>query len=618
MVIINCEKLRPHFLPIILVVLTTSVVYARILEHDFLNLDDKWYVTMNPAVAGFTLQHIKEVFRTFYIGNYAPVQMLSYMLDYTIWGMQPGGFLLSNLIIHIANGLIAYRLFIRFHGNRLFALVATEIFLLHPVQVETVAWISQRKNLLAMLFFLLAWEYYCRYRETLPDKRKFAYFLSLALFVLALLSKSVSVILPVVLVMYDFYYFEGKQRVKLVNKLPFIVAAGITSVITMYSQLSYVGEGGRVAELHGGSALATFFTMMPVFCRYLGMIFWPSSLSADYNPPIYQSLNVVVAGSFLIILSVFWGGWRLYRHERRIAFWVPFFFVALLPVSQIVPLFTLMNDRYLYFPMLSVAALAGFAASVLKKRCNKYSNLVTLLILLPLLSLSILTYNRAGFWRNSVILWSDATSKVTDCARIWGYMGNAYDEARDRGTAIYAYSRGLAINPNDIHILYNTGSMYLLLGDNEQAYSILKKLMDLAPTHIMGLVAFGDVSLLRGDYAEAKKSYFRANQLQPNAPDPLIKLGNLSVVTNRLNDALGYYLSAEEVYTGNPEIAYNIACVESMFGRVESSLYWLDKALQRGYKDEFTLRSNEELMIVREDARFEQLISRNLYSRKSR
>jgi tetratricopeptide (TPR) repeat protein len=594
------------------------VVYARILQHDFLNLDDKWYVTMNPDIAGFTWQHIKEIFSSFYIGNYAPVQMLSYMLDYTIWNIQPGGFLLSNIIIHIANGLMVYRLFIRFHGTRLIGLVAAEIFLLHPVQVETVAWISQRKNLLAMLFFLLAWEYYCRYREKLPEKRKFAYFLSLAFFVLALLSKSVSVILPVVLVMYDFYYFEGKQRVQLVDKLPFIVAAGITSVVTMYSQLSYIGEGGRVEELHGGSALATFFTMMPVFCRYLGMIFWPSSLSADYNPPIYQSLNVVVAGSFLIILAVFWGGLRLYRQERRIAFWVPFFFVALLPVSQIVPLFTLMSDRYLYFPMLSVAALAGFAASVLKKRCYKYSNLVTLFILLPLLSLSILTYNRAGFWRNSVILWTDATSKVTDCARIWGYMGNAYDEAKDRGSAIYSYNRGLAINPNDMKILYDSGSMYLLLGDNEQAYSILKKLMGLAPNHIMGLVAFGDVSVLRGDYAEAEKSYYRANQLQPNAPDPLIKLGNLAVVTNRLNDALGYYLHAEEVYEGHPEIAYNIACVESLFGRVDSSLFWLDKALQRGYKSEFTLRSNEELLIVREDVRFEQLLSHNFHDGKSR
>jgi tetratricopeptide (TPR) repeat protein len=304
----------------------------------------------------------------------------------------------------------------------------------------------------------------------------------------------------------------------------------------------------------------------------------------------------------------------LYRHDRRLGFWVALFFIALLPVSQIVPLFTLMNDRYLYFPMLSVAAIAGSVATHLQRRWTAYPGLVSLLLALPLIALSIVTYNRADVWRNSVTLWSDAVLKVKDCARIWGYYGNACDAAKDRGTAIYAYKRGLELNPDDINILYNSGSMYLLLGDNDQAYSILKKLLRLDPNHIMGLVAFGDVNLVKGYYPEAEKSYLRAHQLQPTAPDPLIKLGNTAVVINRLDVALGYYLQAEKTYKDHPDIAYNIACVESMSGRIDSSLFWLDKALQRGYHDEYTLRSNQELELVREDFRFEQLASKYLHN----
>lgn len=603
------ERFRPNIIPLLLIVLSTAAVYSRLLGHDFQNLDDPLYVTLNSAITGFTWQHIKEVFSTFYIGNYAPVQMLSYMADYTLFGMRAGGFLLTNIIIHTANGVMAYCLFLRLHGNRLHAIVAAEIFLLHPVQVESVAWISQRKNLLAMLFFLAAWEFYCRYREAVHGKRLLLYFFSVLAFIAALFSKSITVIFPVVLFVYDFCFSEVKHRIVLLDKLLFIVAAGVIAIVTMYSQQPEVGAGGRSDVLHGGSALATIYTMLPVFCRYLGMIAWPTSLSADYNPPLHQYADFTVVGAFFILVVVLWGGWRLYRHDRRLGFWVAFFFVALLPVSQIVPLFTLMNDRYLYFPILSVAALGGSAATALQNRWNQNPDLVRLLIVLPLLTLAVLTYNRANVWRNPVALWGDAVVKVTDCARIWGYWGSACDSAKDRRTAMYAYKRGLEINPDDIQILYNAGSLYLFLRDNDQAYRMLKKLLTLTPNHVKGLVAFGDVCMLRGDYAEAEKSYLHAHQLQPGAPDPLNKLGNTAVIMNRLDDALRYYLMAERTYAGNPDIAYNIACLESMSGRVDSSLLWLGKALQRGYHNVYTLRSNRELMIVRKDVRFEQLLS---------
>jgi len=612
------EKLRPHFIPLLLLVVSTAAVYARLLEHDFINLDDKLYVTQNQSVAGFTWQHIKDVFTSFYIGNYAPVQMLSYMLDYTIWGLQSGGYLLTNIVIHALNGIMVYWLFLRFGDSRLYATVAAEIFLLHPVQVESVAWISQRKNLLAMLFFLLAWEWYCRYRDAEPGRKSRLYFLSLFTFVLSLLSKSIAVILPVVLVLDDFCFPEVKRRVALLDKIPFIFAAGVIAAITMFSQWPDVGEGGRASEFHGGSLLATFFTMLPVFCRYLGMTIWPTNLSADYNPPIYQSPDAVVVGAFLLLTAVAWGGWWLYRYDRRLGFWVAFFFVALLPVSQIVPLFTLMNDRYLYFPMLSVAAFAGTGAAALRRRWNNYPLAVYLLLAFLLTTLAVTTWKRAGVWRNSVTLWSDAVLKAPNCGRIWGYLGNAHDAAKDRGPAIYAFQRGLALEPDNESILYNSGSMYLLLGDNEQAYTLLRKLLDRSPNHIMGLVAFGDLAMLRGDFAEGEKSYLRAHQLQPSAPDPLLKLGNAAVVTNRLDDALDYYLRAEETFEGHPVIAYNLACVEAMLGRVELSLSWLDRALQRGYHDEYTLRSNQELELVRGDVRFEQLLERYFLKSKDR
>jgi tetratricopeptide (TPR) repeat protein len=362
--------------------------------------------------------------------------------------------------------------------------------------------------------------------------------------------------------------------------------------------------------MHGGSLLATTFTMLPVFCRYLGMLLWPASLSAEYNPPVHQSLDGAVSAAFLLFMAVAWGGWRLYRYDRRLGFWVAFFFVALLPVSQIVPLFTLMNDRYLYFPILSVALFCGVGADALLNSLHMSPRLVRLLVAIPLLLLSLLSYERAGVWRNSVTLWSDAVAKVPDSSRIWGHLGNAHAAASNYRLAMDAFSRGLELDPENDQILYSSGAMYLLLGDNQQAYTLLKKLVDLLPNHIMGLVSFGDVCVKRGEYAEAEKNYLTAHNLQPDAVEPLIALGNTAVITDRLADARTYFLQAEKVDEGHPDIAYNMACVESMSGRIDSALAWLEKALQRGYGDEYDLRTNRELAMVRADIRFEQILTR--------
>ena len=146
-----------------LLIAATFAVYGQILGHGFIsNWDDSAYVTDNPFAQKITWSNLRTIFSTYFVGNYAPVQMFSYMLDYAVWGGWAGGFLLTNLVVHTSNGLLFFRLLSRLHSDHLMAFFGSAVFLLHPVQVESVAWVSQRKNLLAMLFFLVAWEGYCR------------------------------------------------------------------------------------------------------------------------------------------------------------------------------------------------------------------------------------------------------------------------------------------------------------------------------------------------------------------------------------------------------------------------------------------------------------------------
>jgi hypothetical protein len=159
------EKILPHAVPAAILVAVTVAVYIRILGHDFqLFWDDEKYVIANAAVKGFSLEHLRSAFTTNYMGNYAPLHIISYMLDYSLWGMKASGFFLTNIVLHVLNGMLFYALLIRFGFSRLQASFSTFVFLLHPVQVESVAWISERKNLLAMFFFLSGFIAYLSYR----------------------------------------------------------------------------------------------------------------------------------------------------------------------------------------------------------------------------------------------------------------------------------------------------------------------------------------------------------------------------------------------------------------------------------------------------------------------
>lgn len=382
------------------------LVYASSLSHDFIPLqDDNAYIIYNSSIRGFSLVNLQAAFTSFYAGNYAPVQMVSYMLDYSISGEKPAGFILTNIILHSCNGLMFYGLLVRSRFTPVCAAAAAGIFLLHPVQVESVVWVSERKNVLAMMFFLFAIHCYLNYLTQVRNGRTTQYLLSLVSFILALLSKSVVVILPLVLLVYDLAYRErDRHRQWLKDKIPYIFIALIGVSLTIYSQDP--GRDGGRAAFHGGSALATFFTMLPVLMKYLRNIFCPTDLSIYYGSlKAKASLDEEVFLTGLFAVALLACGVVLWRKNRELCCWYALFFVGLLPVSQIVPIVTLINDRYLYFPMLGGAAFISGCASLLLTRIPRSRTVVTLLAGGLFVTLSVLTYRQTKTWQNTQTLY---------------------------------------------------------------------------------------------------------------------------------------------------------------------------------------------------------------------
>lgn len=536
---------KPNTVLLLLLLVLTGITYREVVTHAFLvNWDDAAYVADNKSVQGFSLANIRLVFSSFYVGNYAPVQMLSYMLDYSLWGLWPGGFLLTNLIIHCCNGFLFFRILSIVNrglsskaqpfaqnssGESYFAAIATSIFLLHPVQVESVVWVSQRKNLLAMLFVLLAWEAYLRFRHADTGKGAFAYLTAIAAFLLALLSKSVAIVFPAILVLYELCDNRRMFYARLRSLMPFIIFAGVVALLAMISQKPEYG-GGRVTY-HGGSPLATLCTMFPVVVRYFGVIVWPSGLSAEYDPPIHSGVDAVVALSMLCVAVVLAGIYLLFRRDRIAGFWAIIFFVALLPVAQIVPLATLMNDRYLYFPMLSVSAIvaAGVCRVGVWLPC-RFKSIFAGIVVLVLISSSVASYCRAQAWKDGLTLWIDAAEKTPTKVSVWLNLGEVLLQSGQLDESLDAYERAYIVAPRNVLALLNLGVLHTQFGDADRGLVALTKLVEVSPGNVKGWAYLGINHQRRGDYLAAEKMFKKALALQPESTNVQMLLENLEAM----------------------------------------------------------------------------------------
>lgn len=607
------EKIAPHLVPTALFLVITIAVYIRILGHDFqLFWDDEKYILANQMVKGLTFENLKRAFTQNYLGNYAPLQLLSYMLDHALWGMKAPGYFLTNITIHACNGLLLYLLLIRLDFSRLWSFLSVFFFLVHPVQVETVAWISERKNLLAVFFCLCGFAAYFRYRETGWSGGKKAYLSSFVFFVCALLSKSVAVIFPLQLLLYDLCYVERSKRSRWhIDTIPFFCAAAAMAWVTMQSQLpgDTPGVGGGRTGYHGGSLWATFLTMLTVLTRYIKLLVWPTGLSAIYDPPIRTGLDgaVLLGGTLLALLVAV--GIVLYRRQRKLLFWYGLFFIGLLPVSQIVPIITLMNDRYLYFPMLGVSVCFGGLAYWIEACSGTRRALALLLAGAVLTALPLLTFSRAGVWKNDLTLWSDAARKTpTHHVALYGWA-QALQNSGNLDAALQVYLRILQNNPRHLDTLTHLGMLYRSKNMPLLGRPYLLNVTRYYPKLPKGYLDLGTNYYLTGDLAEAEQAFRQALALQPRSREASTHLGLISLRTRKLAEAREYFQMSASLGGSDADLEYNMACVESLSGHSPEALFHLQSAFRLGFRDKRSLVNDRDLDPIRSLPEFKSLVS---------
>lgn len=411
----NMESLytrHTHIIHGAAILILIAVLYCKVVGHDFLiNWDDVDYITQNSLIRDINVSNLKSIFLAPYNGNYAPLHILSYMFDYTIWGLNPAAFKIVNVLLHAASALIFYQLLRRLGLTDVQAFIAALLFAIHPVQVESVAWASQRKNTLSLFFSLAAWFSWDVWNRNEDHNKHRWYIFSLIGFTLALASKPIAVILPFFLITQEFALNGKRITINTIKwLLPYLILFGIFIALTI---VAHEGPGGGSVPYHGGSFAITAMNMLPVFSRYLLLLFLPTNLTIIYNAPLKSSLDISILASGLILL-IFIVAWLwLIKRNPKYFFWLTIFVIGLLPVSNIVPITTLMNDRYLYFPMLGIApfiVLVGDDAFKLFKTKNVLLPAAVTMVVITFLS--FMTWKQVDVWKNSLTLWKDAITKA--------------------------------------------------------------------------------------------------------------------------------------------------------------------------------------------------------------
>lgn len=573
---------RSDLLVVLSSCLFALLLYLPSLKLGFVNWDDNRYVADNPQIQGLTWEHVKSWWAAPYLGNYAPLTLASYALDHAIWGLDPLGYHLGNVLLHALCAALLAALLLAMRAPPLAAAVAAAVFAAHPAQVEVVSWVAERKSLLAVAFMLLALIVYARgargerlSRGTLPA--------ALLLYTAALLSKLSVVGLPGVLFLYDLGFRRGRFWVFLREKIPFLGVGAFLALITYKYQAKL---NVAAFEWLGGSPSHHVATIASLFARYARIVLFPTQLSALYDPPAAARVLEPWSGAGFLILGL-GAAAMLYAllRGRRALWWMGLLWLGFLPVAQLVPFWIRMADRYLQVPLAGIAAGAGLGAAALFSRLRAPGRRLaaSVAIVVPLLAFSALTWQRQSVWQNGIGLWEDAMRKPPVHFRTYLNYAQALQNAGDYKRAIPYFERALAAEPDWILTLNWYGEACAKAGDLGRARALYRRAMaqtyELPENRVAAALGLANVLAQLGEYEKAMSAYQAALAVDPSEKRAHLGLARALRALGRTEDARRRLDRVIAVEPDDAMVQILQAGLEADEGRLQQARRRLDRVI---------------------------------------
>ncbi len=512
----NKIKLNPKkqilFVYIVLAVIT-FVVYWQVNQYDFVHFDDDLYITLNGHIqSGLTMDGLLWAFNTKDADLWHPLIWLSFMFDYQLYGLNAGGYHFTNLILHILSTLLLFWLFHRMTHEIWKSAFVAAFFALHPLHVESVAWVSERKDVLSAFFWMLTLCFYVYYTEKPIIKR---YLLVLFSFILALMSKPMVITLPLIMILLDYWPLKKfelrKDKIilwQLKEKLPFFILSLVLVFITFYSPSNNV--------VYKFLPLVTRLANAPVaFVTYLINTFWPQDMAIFYPFPSHIPTWQVLAATFLIIafsLSVIFMARRL-PHLFVGWFWFVMTIAPVIGIRQIGEFS--MADRYHYLPSIGIALMLAWGMPLLFTLKALHKKILFPAAITLLIMMSVITWKQCGYWKNNFSLFNHAIQVTRNNFLAHTSLGLDFFEKGYIGEAIEHYNKAILMKSGYDKAHNNRGIAYVALRQYQLAIGDFNNAIRMHPAFAQYHFNRAYTYDLLGQYPLAIEDYNTAIRLRP-------------------------------------------------------------------------------------------------------
>lgn len=497
------------------------VAYSSVRHFGFLHFDDPQYVSENPHIAqGLTWGAFSWALTSGYASNWHPLTWISHMLDVQVFGMDAGAHHVTNVLLHLTSTVLLFGVLLRMTGAVWRSGFVAGVFGLHPIHVESVAWVAERKDVLSALFWMLTLWAYAAYVQ---NRRWNRYLLVVALFALGLMAKPMVVTLPFALLLLDLWplrrlsWTGGSQTVRalVLEKLPLFGLSVAASVITFRVQRAggSVDAGGHLPLLTRAENAVT------AYVTYLGKTFWPSHLAVYYPYPKTFS-PALVAGSALLLAAVSVEAIRLARRHSYVPVGWFWYLGTLVPTVGLIQVGTqAMADRYTYIPLVGISVIIAWGVPELVSRWSLPKGVIEAAVGTILLVCALASRTQVRYWQSDMTLWAHALAVTTDNAEAHNNVGTLLAQAGRRDEATPHFIEAIRLRPAYPDAHSNLGLALASQGKLDESVSHYQEAIRLDPNHPHAHANLGVAYQALGRTTDAIREFEIAVRLNPNNPN---------------------------------------------------------------------------------------------------
>jgi len=571
---------------ILFLVVATGAVYGQVGGHAFIEFDDDRYVYQNARVlSGLSWQDAGWALTTTEVSNWHPLTWLSHMLDGQLYGSNPRGHHLANLAFHIANTVLLFLVFHRITGALWRSALLAALFALHPLHVESVAWVSERKDVLSTFFWWLSLWLYCVYVKS-PSLAR--YLTVLLAFALGLMAKSMLVTLPFTLLLLDYWplgrlAFERRSLVRLsLEKLPFLVLVIAVSVVTLVAQRG----GEAIISMEKFPVGVRIGNALVAYASYLLKTVWPYPLAAYYPHPAELPL-AAAAGSALLLIGISIGVIRLARSRPYLPMGWCWYLGTLVPVIGLIQVGTqAMADRYTYVPLVGLFIMLVWGVHDLSARWKHQGRAIGALAAGILCVLAGCTWIQVARWKDTVTLFRHTLAVTERNPMAHGILGTALGRQGEFDEAIVQYREALRLKPDLAEAHNNLGIALHRKGQLEAAIAHYREALRLQPEHATAYTNLGAALHTQGRLEEAIAQYRRALRIKPRSAETHNNLATALDAQGRVAEAIQHYEEALRIRPEDSKAHKNLGITLLDQGRLEEARAHFAAALRINPSDE--------------------------------